>query len=471
MKFLREVALLFFAAALPAHALYVNPDGHGQALIFPYYTAQSANGNPYNTYITIANRDGVPKALRVRVREGRNGREVASFNLYLNARAPEDGPAQSGDVWAAAIVPTNIGPAIVTRDSSCTHFHHDFSASPPTLHFSNASFTGANADTFGNDAERLAEGYIEVFEMGTLATRASCSALLALPPSAAAPPTGGLSGTLTVINVANGTDFTVNAVALQDVATQSYYRADASAYPDWDAAEVNRVAAFVQDGKMYRSTWPSGVGALDAVLMQSVINNEVVLDAATASSTDWVFTFPTKRYHTGTTPTPPFTPGLLQGRDVPLRLNFATREGEATTYVDGCGFLCPGNTIEADIRLRWASSVLAFRPSGSPASAGTSDALGSRNSWGLALPPGARNGSAQVSFGGFGGTPSMTFTAAATRISDGALTNESVRIDGLPLLGFMVRTFQNGTLTCTGASCQGNYGGSFPHKYTRTLGP
>jgi len=38
------------------------------------------------------------------------------------------------------------------------------------------------------------------------------------------------------------------------------------------------------------------------------------------------------------------------------------------------------------------------------------------------------------------------------------------RFIGLPVVGFMVRTFVNGTLSCAAGSCQ-NYGGSFPHKY------
>jgi hypothetical protein len=31
----------------------------------------------------------------------------------------------------------------------------------------------------------------------------------------------------------------------------------------------------------------------------------------------------------------------------------------------------------------------------------------------------------------------------------------------------MVRTFQNGLLNCAGTTCQGNYGGSFPHTSER----
>ena len=43
------------AVAGTAHAVYEDPNGLGQALIFPYYTVQSAGGNSYNTYISVVN--------------------------------------------------------------------------------------------------------------------------------------------------------------------------------------------------------------------------------------------------------------------------------------------------------------------------------------------------------------------------------------------------------------------------------
>ena len=38
-----------------AHAVRLDPDGVGQALIFPYYTARSSGPNPLNTYVSIVN--------------------------------------------------------------------------------------------------------------------------------------------------------------------------------------------------------------------------------------------------------------------------------------------------------------------------------------------------------------------------------------------------------------------------------
>ena len=67
---------------------------HVQALIFPYYTANTARGDTLNTYLSIVNHTAQAKALRVRFREGRAAQSTLEFNL----RSPND-------VWTGAVVP------------------------------------------------------------------------------------------------------------------------------------------------------------------------------------------------------------------------------------------------------------------------------------------------------------------------------------------------------------------------------
>src|SRR3954465_9202617 len=100
------------AAAGAAHAVSVSADGRGQVLLYPYYTARTdANGNPFGTLMSVVNGEAAAKAVRVRFLEGRNGREVLSFNLFL----------PPGVTWAAAIVPDAGGGAKVgTLAASCT---------------------------------------------------------------------------------------------------------------------------------------------------------------------------------------------------------------------------------------------------------------------------------------------------------------------------------------------------------------
>jgi hypothetical protein len=67
----------------------------------------------------------------------------------------------------------------------------------------------------------------------------------------------------------------------------------------------------------------------------------------------------------------------------------------------------------------------------------------------------------------------MTSLGSSTRLAlaTGAVTTGSHVFGGLPVVGFTVRTFENGTLACSTGACQGNYGGAFPLKYRRNITP
>ena len=99
-----------------AQAVSVNPDGLGQALIYPYYTVRTVptglvgSDAAYNSLLSVVNSTASAKAVKVRFLEGKNSREVLDFNLYLSAK----------DVWTAAIIPTTDGAGIFTADKSCT---------------------------------------------------------------------------------------------------------------------------------------------------------------------------------------------------------------------------------------------------------------------------------------------------------------------------------------------------------------
>src|SRR5688572_6560925 len=75
--------------ATTAHAVNLNPDGLGQALVYPYYTVNGGN----QTVLTVVNTADNVKAVKVRFLESRNSREVIDFNLYLSAF----------DVWTGTV--------------------------------------------------------------------------------------------------------------------------------------------------------------------------------------------------------------------------------------------------------------------------------------------------------------------------------------------------------------------------------
>ena len=72
-----------------AQAVNLNPDGLGQVLLYPYYTANDGN----DTLLSVVNTSSDAKAVKVRFKEGYNSREVLDFNMYMSAY----------DVWAAEV--------------------------------------------------------------------------------------------------------------------------------------------------------------------------------------------------------------------------------------------------------------------------------------------------------------------------------------------------------------------------------
>ena len=487
----RILASALFAALCviggEAAAVYLNADGLGQALIYPYYTVQSAGGNPFNTLVSIVNHGGGAKIVQVRFHEGRDGRVVLRFNVYLNA----------GDVWTAGIVPASADTAsparIFTADLSCTN--------PPFpaegVDFRQFLFTATEADGGGEGLERTREGYLEVIELGMLRAGDAANLVrdnagrpakcLALQGANVAPildaPTGGLSGSLTLINVASGMDFTVNADALAELSSRPISRTFAGNDADFDAPEIDPVSQVIANGFFYRSVWTRGADAVSAALMRSSWSGEFVLDTATRSKTDFVTTFPTREFYvTPGAATTPFThpfrwyPECATNPAAGEAITIVARDRESASQVfdntQGCGFLCPPGAH------RWSmcatTSVFDVNQGTitTPFPAQTR-ALGSLNR--------AFGGEALELSGVSHGWLSlaalepaaMTSLASSTRTN--LVTGETIAgahtYRGLPVTGLWVRTFENGTLACSAGACQGNYGGSFPLAYTRSITP
>jgi hypothetical protein len=84
------------AATGAANAVYVNNDGPGQALIYPYYTARDGA----SSLLSVVNTTVDAKAVEVRLLEGKNSREVLDFNLFLSPY----------DIWTGAVIPADGRP-------------------------------------------------------------------------------------------------------------------------------------------------------------------------------------------------------------------------------------------------------------------------------------------------------------------------------------------------------------------------
>jgi hypothetical protein len=493
-------------AAGTAEAVYLNPNRTGQALVYPYYTVRSSNGTDWNTYISVVNTTTRAKAVKVRVLEGKTSNEVLDFNLFLSAN----------DVWTAAIVPSSSGGTkLVTSDVSCTRPAID----PTGVEFRNFQYSRAGTIDAAIDSslDRTREGYIEMLEMATLtgATATSithvngvtdCSdvqdpTFTTVPVADLLPPSGGLMGTGTLINVASGLNGDYKADALEAWSNTAQYSDSGSTAPRLDAATpaisvVTRAGDLDATGSStlitaYRTEFADTVGgptagakAVASVFMHSAVMNEYVLDNATASLTDWVITQPLKNlFVTDTTAFPPYTNKLTtSGACETIGFTFFDRE-ERSAAAGGVDFspTPPGGQPNS---LCWESTILSIRNDDAhTTAAGTvSNVLGSTDLTNVNVRAGFQNGWAALTFTGAGasatglassGLAGSTHTAMGMDLPPGTVvtTASEVTFFGLPVTGFAMRTFTNGTLTCSSGSCQGNYGGLFQHSYRTTITP
>jgi hypothetical protein len=460
-----------------AQAVNVNPDGLGQVLIYPYYTVRDKTaGNPFSSLLTVVNSQASAKAVKVRFIEGKNSQEVLDFNLFLSAH----------DVWTAAILPATDGgggAGVGTFDKSCTI--------PSNLSHDAANLTSfVNVlldDAVGDDSlDRTKEGYAEIIEMGTIIggtkTETAVTHVAGVPPCTASAltdsvvptaltaPSGGLFGDMTLINVNAGEDYTEDAVALDNFRNVGVYDVPGSIKPDLQ--DVNPPTSVVMNGNnVYQSTFFPGfdsqpIDAISALFMHDHVYNTFILDSGTKSGTDWVLTFPTKRYYYTFGSKNQGVQYLFQrnivanvgGCDDVLATVYDREEASATPQV-GFSPQRPGKSNT----LCWEANVLTFN---------ASQVLGSTNNRNIVTT--YQNGWADLNFtlatnaSSDGNSPHalVNFNTTITNINGGVSSGATVSYIGLPVIGFAVESYTNGTLPNGVLS---NYGGNFVHKGTRSI--
>ena len=531
--------LAAIGAAGTAEAVHINPDGTGQVLIYPYYTARAGQV----TAISIINAQNNTKMVKVRFLEGKNSREVLDFNLFLS-------PA---DVWTGGIIATTNGAKVITNDNSCVTPSDLFSerldgAGNPINEFKNYQYTGAFTDSASfASLDRTREGYFEVIEMGvidddiidgnviaagtastvtsfikhnTAGVPANCAALNSFDDfagNAAAtrfpntgttpastpvvgpffltqPPRGGLTGRASIISAATGSNYAYNAVAFDAWSTVQKYTESGNLLPSIAGVDSSPAAGptsnvFTAAG-VVTTIWPlTAAGARDAMsatMMRNTVINEYVLDAATASQTDWIVTFPTKRSYvnagTGAA-TAPFAqnfPNSAAGSCDPYGFSVLNREEGvpgSLTPIPNPSPLPPGLLVAGAV-LCWEANVVPFASASLISSQNTNPLIASLQQFvngattvpGSATSPGFRatqgpNGFMFMNFNSMtqvlattGGTTTRTPLGGAPVAVAAAVYN------GLPVVGMMLHNFQN-----TGVVSR--YGGTVDHKFTRSITP
>jgi len=453
-----------------AQAVNVNPDGLGQVLIYPYYTTRAdAAGNAYSTLLSVVNSTGSAKAVKVRFLEGKNSKEVLDFNLFLSPF----------DVWTAAVLPDTAtgGAKVGTLDLSCTL--PPFSTSPTAPFVSFVNFAYAGLDGAGDGLDRTKEGYFEIIEMATYTSSSTTGVAIThvngVPPCGsklndtqaaidAQNPSGGLFGTETLISVGTGSDYTADPVALDNFLVTAFYTNASSTTPDLTSTSppVSRVVA--PNANVYTSVWgANSPDSVSAVLMHNTVLNEYVLDTATKSATDWVVTMPTKRFYvkkgTGNA-TPPFQRNFngTAGSCDDVSLNIYDREER--TQTQPLNFSPPPPTQVASIC--WEANVITFNNGNVLGSSNLANVPAPfQNGWlNLGFPTGISNADANVH------KLINTANTAITTIGGGTTQGNTTTYVGLPVVGFAVVSYTNGTLTVgtPPVNVLSNYGGNFKHK-------
>jgi hypothetical protein len=326
--------------SLATAQMYVNPEGTGEALVFPFYSAQ--NGN--DTYISVVNTTSQTKAVKIRIIESQESEEVLDFNLYMSPQ----------DHFSFAVTADGDGAKMVTNDTSCT---------VPTIAGGEQAFTDLllveDTQEMGDAASREQVGYIEVIEMGQLIRTDFTEAIIHVDGSpvncdyvvnawsvvddeegawyadanaedvgvnlgsnsvgttgfSADWSGGGLYGTATVINVAEGTAFGYDAVAIENLVDDDnadntgsiLHYAPGDTRPDFTDTAITTTATVSINGAQRTYTNPDLLTnavahhTVSAVLMSDSISNDYVVDPAIAALTDWVVTMPTKSHYESVT--------------------------------------------------------------------------------------------------------------------------------------------------------------------------
>ncbi len=484
-------------AAGTASAVHVNPDGLGQVLIYPYYTVRSAAtpiaSGQYNTYVSVTNTTASSKAVKVRFIEGKHSREVLDFNLFLSPY----------DTWAGVVLPVNAtaanGAKVVTYDKSCT-WGNVAAAGSAGVPFSNLAYingtAGNNADWESGSLDRTNEGYIEIMEMGRIDTGVALGAALNTAithVSGVAPCTssvlnaadvagltgylvagnGGLMGGATLINTATGVDYAYDAIAIDnwDATAAGVGSAASSLNPSIVGGSV-LVSNVFNGGAAATATWLTNQNAVSAAMTRNTVMNEYVMDSGTASATDWVVTFPTKRFYVNTEASSsahtaaPFPSGSAANRLFNQNFgtggscdlfNYSLRDREEQLDAPPGSLFSPAAGTSPQ-SLCWETNVVTFARGSFTAGTAT-PILGSTNSVGVTVPASFSNG-----------WMSMTWAASVTVNSPSITPAAGLVHYGLPVVGFMVQDFINSTIvTGTGAAAGAAHGGQFVHKHTRDI--
>jgi hypothetical protein len=465
------LALVVFLVAIPASAVSLNPKGIGQVLIYPYYTV---NKNQ-DTLISVANMSDIGKMVYVQVLEGYNGRETLTFFLFLSPH----------DIWTAAISQTadDGGGLLKTSDTSCTY---PIIPSEGVL-LSSAGYDGTGAvpaDSGPQGITRTREGSIELITAGDIVPGSPTDLSIThvqngnpgegVPPGCGeinstgvavdlVAPTNAIYGSASIVNVGEGTYFAYNADAVAgftDVPLwgpsgtfPSLQYANSTEAPEFGA----RAYVFDNKGRPLALDYIFGIDAISAIFISDALYNEFLVDPGLGANTDWIVTFPTKRFYVDSAfgpqvPLPPFVESFTDGRsNMQVDVAVYDREEGFRLVVDDF----PEPIAVPPALLPYEVNVISFLDIPAPAGGIPSGVFGSTLT-NINIPPFGSSGAVTLDLAsGDGGSHELPGGVDP----DG----NTISLRGLPITGFMSYNIIN---TQAQPGMLANYGGLFIHRAT-----
>jgi hypothetical protein len=320
-----------------------------------------------------------------------------------------------------------------------------------------------------------------------------------------APPTGGLFGGGAVVDTANGSYVNYAAEAIDGFRFAANHTNPGELQPSLNNARgpggIGPRSFVFNNGELIVSEWraadstglPTQIGgssidSVSAVIQSQVISNEFTTEAAFNGSSEWVVTFPTKRFYVD--PVYGGVPAAATGA-IPPFTNAFTRTGTAGVIENARGFACEAlvlglrNREEAGptggqvdfsplppgqpgTSLCFESQVITFNQAGGTT---PSKIFGSKLNLNIAASTGgssANAGWASIDFGRTSNAqtaPVRNMRPSVDRPTD--LPNGNHVFAGLPAIGFWAVSLEN---TAAQPGRLANYGGAYTHKRTRRCG-
>ena len=433
-------------------AVSLNAKGVGQVLIYPYYTVN----NNINTLISLTNTTDNVKAVKIKFLEGKNNRDTLIFNAYI---APHD-------VWTAALVPALSTIQSHTGEESVKLVANDSSCTVPMgisgQEFLPFAFEGSFDDGFTTNLSRVTEGQIQVFDMGNVVgefadwamqsnNTQDCSSLqnnwtsngiwTNNPTENITAPngSGGLFGSVTLIDVNAGIDIAYNAEAIEGYSTAIQHESPASALPNLNSGNSN-ISSITTALNTNSVPWEFPFQAISSLFMSREIYSEYIVGNGIGANTEMIVSFPTKEFFTDPsksplqTPLVPFTSNI--GECEPAELLSYDRETSNST-----------NSLE----LCMAVNTIEFITGGNMN--GPSTILGSNNT-------------VRVDTSFDKGWANLVFNQTVPTSDTTQISLNTYFFTGMPITGFTIQKYVNSELS---GGILANYAGLVKHKGTTEM--